>query len=474
MNHWGMFLEWLGRFYAALRWILPLGVTVHALRRKQDTAACTGWIGVCWIAPVIGTLLYMMFGINRVQRRARRLVDEHAWAGRETLAQYRHVAQGNMAHLARMLGRLTERPLMRGNTLRVLHDGDQAYPVMLEAINSAQSSVVLCSYIFRDDTIGRDFVAALIDAKARGVVIRVLVDGIGSGYFHCGVARSLRRAGIPCRRFMHSVWPWRMPFINLRNHRKILIIDGRYGFMGGLNIGAENVLRLKAKLPVADTHFAVQGPVVRQLAEAFARDWSFTTGEELQGEAYFPLVTPQGDMPMRVVTSGPDADLEKIEYGMLQAITLARRSVRLMTPYFVPDDRFSTVLTLAALRGVQVDVVVPRSSNHALIDYARDASLRPFLDAGCRVWMAAPPFNHSKLMVVDDEWSFVGSTNLDVRSLRLNFEINLEVYDEGVAQGLAQFIDSRPRQRLTHHDVDRRPIWVQLRNSALRLLMPYL
>ncbi|QDH23974.1 cardiolipin synthase [Neokomagataea tanensis] len=474
MNHWTTVREWLSHAYSVLRWVLPIAVTVHALRRKQDTAACTGWIGVCWIAPVIGTVLYLMFGINRVQRRARKLVDEHAWSGRETLGQYRHAAQGNMAHLARMLGRLTERPLMRGNSLQVLHDGDYAYPVMLEAIRHAQSSVVLCSYIFRNDRVGQDFVAELVRAKARGVSIRVLVDGIGSGYFRCGVKRALRRAGIPCRRFMHSVWPWRMPFINLRNHRKILIVDGRYGFMGGLNIGAENLLKSKVKSPVADTHFAVQGPVVRQLAEAFARDWSFTTGEELHGAIFFPQLTPQGDMPMRVVTSGPDADLEKIEYGMLQAITLARHSVRLMTPYFVPDDRFSTVLTLAALRGVHVDVVVPSSSNHVLIDYARDASMRPFLDAGCRIWMAAPPFNHSKLMVVDDEWSFVGSTNLDVRSLRLNFEINLEVYDTAVAQDLAAFIDSRTRRRLTHHDLDRRPLWAQLRNSALRLLMPYL
>lgn len=250
-----------------------------------------------------------------------------------------------------MLGRLTERPLMRGNSITCLHDGDNAYPVMLDAIGQAKTSIILCSYIFRDDKVGQRFAEALVAAKRRGVEVRVLVDGIGSGYFRCGIERRLKREEVACARFMHSVWPWRMPFINLRNHRKILVVDGTIGFMGGLNIGEENMLRLRTKLPVADTHFRLQGPIVHQLAVAFAWDWSFTTGEELEGERYLPEPSPVGDVPMRIVTSGPDTDLEKIEYGMLQAFSLARKHIWVMTPYFLPDDRFSTELILAALRG---------------------------------------------------------------------------------------------------------------------------
>lgn len=470
MKHWTV----VELVLTCLRWALPIMVTLHALRNKRNTSACAAWIGVCWIGPFLGTALYLMFGINRVHRRARKMMDHHSWEGRELLAKYRQVIEGDLAPLAKMLGRLTERPLMRGNSVKVLHDGDNAYPIMIEAIRQANTSIVLCSYIFRADRIGDQFVEALVDAHRRGVQVRVLVDGIGSGYFRCGIERRLRRDGVKCSRFMHSVWPWRMPFINLRNHRKILVVDGRVGFMGGLNIGEENMLRLRTKLPVADTHFQLRGPIVHQLSVAFAWDWSFTTGEELKGEPYLPEPLPVGDIPMRIVTSGPDADLEKIEYGMLQAITLAKKHVRLMTPYFLPDDRFSAALNLAALRGVVIDVVVPKSSNHAIIDFARDANLRPFLDAGCRVWMADPPFNHSKLMVVDDEWSFVGSTNLDVRSLRLNFEINLEIYDREVARDLSVFMDTHRKNRLTHHDIDRTPYLIQIRNSALRLFLPYL
>lgn len=470
MTHWTVFHI----LVQALRWILPLFVTVHALAHKRDTASCTAWIGICWIAPMLGTVLYLMFGINRVRRRAQKMVNRHLWEGRDPLAQYRQTVDGNLAPLSKMLGRLTERPLMRGNSLTCLHDGDNAYPVMLDAIGQAKTSIILCSYIFRDDEVGQRFAEALVAAKRRGVEVRVLVDGIGSGYFHCGIERRLKDEGVACARFMHSVWPWRMPFINLRNHRKILVVDGTVGFMGGLNIGEENMLRLRTKLPVSDTHFRLQGPIVHQLAVAFAWDWSFTTGEELEGERYLPEPSPVGDVPMRIVTSGPDADLEKIEYGMLQAFALARRHIWVMTPYFLPDDRFSTELILAALRGVVIDIVVPKSSNHALIDHARDANLRPFLDAGCRVWMADPPFNHSKLMVVDDEWSFVGSANIDMRSLRLNFEINLEIYDAGVAKELSCFMETHRRNRLTHHDLDSKPLVIQMRNSAIRLLLPYL
>lgn len=461
-------------FMIALRLSLALAVTLHVLRTKQNTAACAGWIGVAWLMPITGSLLYLMLGINRVRRLARRLVSDHHWRGRGMAYHAQHRAEGPFAPLARMIGKLTERPLLGGNAITCLHDGDNIYPRMLEDIATAQISVLLCSYIFRYDRIGIRFVEALAAAQARGVAVRVLVDGIGAGYFRSTVHKALRAHGIPCERFMHSLLPWQMPFLNLRNHRKILIVDGRIGFMGGLNIGEENLRRLRIKHPVADTHFRLEGPVVHQLSEAFAQDWSFTCGEQLDGETYFPELGRQGDIPMRVVTSGPDNDLEKIEFSMLQAITLARHSVSIMTPYFLPDERLVSELCLAALRGVRIDIILPRRSNHRLIDYARDASLTPFLQAGCHVWMNRPPFNHAKLMVVDDEWSFVGSTNIDARSLRLNFEINLEIYSAFVARELAGFMQKHRTGRLTHHALDSMSTLRKTRNAAMRLFMPYL
>jgi cardiolipin synthase A/B len=177
---------------------------------------------------------------------------------------------------------------------------------------------------------------------------------------------------------------------------------------------------------------------------------------------------------MRVVTSGPDADIEKIEFAIMQGVAMARRSIRLMTPYFLPDERLLTVLAMAAMRGVEIDIVVPEHSNHRLVDWARDANNGPLLEAGARIWLAKPPFNHSKLMVVDERWSLIGSANLDVRSLRLNFELNVEVYDADGARTLDAFICEHRHVRLTHHDLDKRRFPRRLRDQAARLMLPYL
>ncbi|PYD48020.1 cardiolipin synthase [Novacetimonas pomaceti] len=449
-------------------------VVIHVLLTKRDVGASIGWIGVTVLMPFTGGILYSMFGINRVRRRAKRMIGLHPWHSRTMTSRWRRAEEGRFAPLAEMVSKLTQRPLLAGNLVTPLHDGDSAYPQMLEAIGNAQNTVLLCSYIFRSDDIGHKFCNALIAAHQRGAQVRVLVDGVGSGYFHCGVARILERAGVPVGRFMHSMLPWRMPFINMRDHKKILVVDGRVGFMGGLNIGEENLTALHPTHPVSDTHFRIAGPVIHQLSEAFARDWTFTTGEELTADIFFPEQQSHGDSLTRIVTAGPDSDLEKIEYTMLQAISMARHSVRLMTPYFLPDDRFLTELALAALRGIEVDIVVPHHSNHVIIDWARSANLPRFLDSGCRVWQARPPFNHSKLMVVDRHWSFVGSSNLDVRSLRLNFEINLEAYDDALAATIDDFIAKHRHERLTHHDLDRRRLPIKLRDAFARLLLPYL
>lgn len=459
-----------------IRFVLVTGVALHILLTKRNTSSAIGWIGICILMPVLGTVLYVMFGINRVRRLAKKLVrsrSSHRFEDSHSSSWNREL-DGQFAPLALMVGKLTSRPLVGGNTITTLHDGDGAYPHMLQAIDNAEHSVLLCSYIFRNDQIGGEFIEKLIVAQKRGVQVRVLVDGIGSGYFLSPVYHRLRRAGVPCARFMHSLLPWRMPFINLRNHRKILVADGKIGFMGGLNIGDENLVSRNPPSPVSDTHFMLEGPVVKQLAEAIAWDWSFATQETLEGDIYFKEHKSTGESVARIVTAGPDTDLEKIEYTMLQAATLARRQIRLMTPYFLPGSRLMAELGLAALRGVQVDVVIPLRSNHLPLDWACAANIAPLLDSGVRVWWVNPPFNHSKLMVVDRAWSFVGSSNLDIRSLRLNFEINLETYDVAMAETLDDFICRHRNRRLTHHDLDKRNKLIQIRDATARLFMPYL
>ena len=345
---------------------------------------------------------------------------------------------------------------------------------MLAAIAGATRSVALSSYIFRKDETGRAFLDALEAAHARGVAVRVLVDGIGSGYFFATVYGGLRRRGVPVGRFMHSVLPWRMPFLNLRTHKKLLIVDGALAFTGGINIADENRLALDPPEPVRDVHFRIEGPVVAQLTAAFASDWAFTTDEEIEGADWFPSLEPREGSPARVVTSGPDADLRKIELVVLEAISCATRSIRLMTPYFLPSEVLVSALSLAALRGLTVDVIIPQASDHAIVDWATRAHVDPLLASDVRIWLDDPPFDHAKLLVVDEVWCFVGSANWDTRSFRLNFELNVEVYDTALAGRLDAFMREKMTVRLTRESLSRRGLPVRLRDAGVRLLLPYL
>ncbi|MCE4224456.1 cardiolipin synthase [Methylobacterium sp. C25] len=453
--------------------VLSLAVTMHVLLRKRVVGAAIGWIGLAWLAPVFGSAFYLILGINRVERRARKLKRKPSQQIDETPQPTAVVPEAYEA-LDRAVRAVTGLPTVAGTTIAVYRNGDEAYPAMLAAIESACTSVALSSYIFRDDEIGNAFIAALVAAKARGAEVRVIIDGIGSGYFRPAAWRHLTRAGVPAGLFMHSALPWRMPFLNLRSHKKLLIVDGRVAFTGGVNISDGNRLASKPVWPIRDTHFRVEGPVVEQFAQAFAADWAFVADEELEGECWLPTLEPVGNLTARVVTSGPDADIEKIATVILQAISCARSSIRLATPYFLPNELITNALGLAAARGISVDIVVPRRSDHHFVDYAMRAHVAPLLASGVRIWLDDPPFDHSKALVIDRCWSFIGSANWDSRSFRLNFELNVEVYDEELAGRLDDFIQSKQATQLTLADLDARALPVRLRDAAVRLLLPYL
>ena len=455
--------------------ILTVGVACHVLLNKREVAAATAWIGFTFIAPVWGTLFYFLFGINRVVRRAQKARPARTPRRRATDHHHSHDLPDHLEALERAVRRISGRKAERRNAVATFHDGDEAYPVMLDAIAGARNSVALSSFIMRHDGIGERFAQALRAAKGRGVEVRVLVDGIGSGYFS-PIKRRLDRLGVPAAQFMHSVLPWRMPFLNLRSHKKILVVDGRVGFAGGLNISDLNLLAGHPKTPVADTHFRFEGPVVTQLLDVFAHDWSFATGEDIEGERWFPDPdeVEAGEILARVVTAGPDQDLEKIRSVLMEACACAQTSIKVMTPYFLPGAETVSALTLAALRGVRVDVIVPRRSDHRFVDLAMRAHVAPLIEAGVRFWLGPAPFNHSKLMVVDKLWSFVGSSNWDMRSLRLNFEMNVEIYDEALALELDAFMVRHQQAKLKRRDLAARSLPVKLRDAALRLLLPYI
>jgi cardiolipin synthase len=462
----------LGELAAVAHIAIATSVTIHVLLYKRNIGTSISWMGIAWLSPFIGGILYYALGVNRVKRRAMRLRRErsHMFLVEEVAPDAPDA--GPLTPLEYAIGRLTGLSAETGNRISLMRNGDNTYPVMLAAIDAAEKSVGLASYIFRDDAAGMPFIQALIRAHRRGVAVRVLIDGIGGGYFRSGTYERLREAGVPVDRFLHSYVPWKTPFLNLRNHRKVLVIDGRLAFTGGINIGHENLLATNPPHPVRDTHFRLEGPVVEQLVEVFADDWVYETGEKLLDKAWFPALEPCGDSVARAVTSGPDEDMEQIEFAVLHAISCARRSIRVVTPYFLPPDVLTTALGLAAMRGIAVDIFVPEYSNHRVLDWARRVPLRSLVEAGCRVWLMPPPFDHSKLMCIDDTWSLIGSANWDTRSFRLNFELNVEIQDEVFTRMLMEAVPKGRALTLAEIEGDSFPL--KLRNNAARLLQPYL
>jgi len=468
---------------AGLTLLISVLASAHAVLHKRDVRAAVGWVGLAWLVPVLGGVLYVLLGINRIRRRARSLMLKQG-PGRfllppgvtpmkaETLSEP-HPEAASLTPLVRLGDAVVGQPLLPGNHITVLESRRDAYPAMLAAIDAARVSISLCSYIFDNDSAGRRFVEALGEAVRRGVEVRVLVDAVGSRYTWPPILGRLRRAGVRAARFLPSLMPYRLPFANLRNHRKLLVVDGRVGFTGGMNIRKHF---WPGEHAAVDLHFRVEGPVVGQLQETFAEDWAFTTRERLSGEAWFPPLASAGTVVARGIADGPDEDFETLRTVLLGALAIARTSVRIVTPYFLPDTALITALSVAALRGVQVDVILPEKGNLPLVQWASQAQLWQVLRPGCRVFLTAPPFDHTKLMVVDDAWSLIGSANWDPRSLRLNFEFNVECYDAALAAELNAVVEARLRHArpLTLEQVDARALPIRLRDGLARLLSPYL
>jgi cardiolipin synthase len=463
--------------------LVDVGVSCHAVLYKRDTRAAIAWVGFIWFVPVVGAILYLLFGINRIERRARQLRGRRPQPGSipvgcslaDGLDRALDPGVGHLRTLAKLVGDVTHRPLLSGNRVTPLVN-EAAYTNMLQAIHEAGSSISLTTYIFDNDPAGQLFLEALSSAVARRVEVRVIVDDVGARYTWPSIVRPLRRAGIPVARFLPKLIPWAFPYANLRNHRKIMVVDGRVGFTGGMNIREGHSAELKPRHPVDDVHFRVEGPVVTQLQEVFVDDWAFCTGEPLAGDRWFPPSAEAGAVFARGISDGPDDDFEKLRTTILGALACAQSSVTIVTPYFLPDSGLITALNITALRGVQVDILLPQVNNLRLVQWASTALLWQVLERGCRVWLSPPPFDHTKLMVVDGTWSLLGSANWDPRSLRLNFEFNLECYDRELAAGLERLIQLKLRRAkcLTLNDLDGRGLPFKLRDGVARLFSPYL
>ena len=480
-----VFASYWPHVLAALSIVLGGAAAIHAAMTKHDVRAAIGWVGVILLSPLIGALIYGFVGINRIRRETRmsRRRRQRKFGDFRELLSYlseeeRYVARfgPRMASLRRLGDRVTGMDLVSGNRIELLGTGDETYAAFIKAIDGARRSIVLETYIFDNDTIGRTVADRLIAAHQRGVAVRVLIDAVGARYSVPSIIGHLSGGGVTVASFNGAVISGlRLPYANLRTHRKILVVDREIGFVGGMNIRDAFVGPEAAH----DTHFRVTGPVVSDFFAVAAADWHFDTGEVLKGDVWsaerVPATEAEGAL-VRPVITGPDGSIETNHKLLMGAFSVAERSIRIMSPYFLPDAAFLAALATAARRGVEVEIVVPSKNNLAIVARAMMGQFRSVIRDGCRVYQGGGRFDHSKLLVVDGRWAFVGSSNMDSRSLRLNFEIDLEVHDEAFALEVDQRITASRNSgsELTVDEISGRPFVLRLIDRVLWLGSPYL
>ena len=478
MQHWQTVIALLVTFAG-------LAAAVHALLNKREPRAALGWLALCVLVPIIGPLLYIVFGINRVHAVARRL---HLYGERIPGKGGFPPAPSNTPEwlypLVRLSGSLQHWPMTTGNSVVELHNGEQAYPAMIATIEGAHKRLYLSSYIFDTNATGKRFADALAAAVERGVDVKVLVDGIGELYSWPRIGRLLRKRKIAVRRFAPpSLVPPSLR-INLRNHRKILVADGITAFAGGMNIGdrhlqsTDSASRRSRDHRVVDIHFRFDGAVAAQLEQVFLEDWAKTGGDVTEpttdSEAAFGP-TP-GEALCRVLTDGPGEDMDKLIAVLTGAVSAARDRVLVMTPYFLPPRELIGAMVAASLRGVDVTVILPEKNNLPAVHWASQRMLWELLRWGVRVYYQPGDFAHSKILIIDEDYAQIGSANIDPRSLRLNFELAVEIIDRDFVSRLVTHclsVKSRSRE-ITNTDLERLSLPVRLRNSLAWLFSPYL
>lgn len=459
--------------FAILHVLFAIVSVLHILLFKSNPRAALGWLAFVVVFPLAGPVVYWLFGVNRVRRKAQG-EGIFSWTEQGTLPEFSHRASAD--GLRNVGWHVVGREPVANNEVMALSDGEAAYPAMLAAIAGAREEVLLSTYIFDRDTTGGRFVRALADAVQRGVRVCVLVDDIGRRHSLPTIVGLLRRHQVPVRTFM----PLRLLppslSINLRNHRKALLVDAQTGFVGGMNIGDRHLVKGLTASPTRDLHFQLRGPVLGDLRAVFAEDWLSAKGAPL------PLLVRPAELgeearcDCRVVADGPDEQLDHLSLLIEGVISAARHRVTIVTPYFLPERRLIGALQSAALRGVVVSVLIPQDNNWPLVRWALGNSLWELLIAGVCVYEQPAPFAHTKCLLVDDEYVLIGSTNLDPRSLRLNFELGVEVFDAQFASSVSDLVARMIARAhpITRTSVSERALLTRLRDALAALLTPYI
>lgn len=470
-------------FLAALALFHVAGVlsALDALFTARSSQGSIAWVMSMITFPYVAVPLYWVFGRNRFVGyvAARREGSAEIELLRAAMEQHRTgrcpLAPG-VADTCRVLERLAGMPFTAGNQAELLVNGQDTFEAIFQAIDKAERYVLVQFFIIHDDGLGRKFQSRLMATARRGVRVLLLFDEVGCHKLPAGYLGALRAAGVDARAF-NTTKGWRNRFqINFRNHRKIVVVDGHEAFVGGLNVG-DDYMGVSARFgPWRDTHLRCQGPSATMVQLSFIEDWYWAAQKELPDLDWNIQAAPKGGMDVLVLPSGPADVLETYNLAFIQLIHTARRRLWIVSPYFVPGKEVTCALQLAALRGVDVRVMLPLKPDHKLVYLASFSYLAELADLGVKFFRYKPGFLHQKVVLVDDDLACVGTANCDNRSFRLNFEITLAVVDQNFVRNVeAMLIQDFVRcQPATAEDYDRRWLGFKAAVQLARLLSPIL
>jgi cardiolipin synthase A/B len=483
---WLLSLKVAGIFF----WAVALALVPLVLVRRKEPSSTIAWILALVFLPAVGTLLFLLFGRDRVRWPAKRKREldavvraqlEEARKGSDEAARISQApepASPLERALFRLGAELTHRRATEGNKVDVLTDGNATYDALGAAIDAAKHHVHAQYYLIRDDATGAWFRDRLVAAAQRGVAVRLLLDGFGCFALGASWKKPLRKAGAKVGEFLPMRSVLLQP-VNLRNHRKIVVVDGELAFTGGFNVGDEYRGQMAGVGAWRDVHLRIEGPAAGELQRVFFQDWAFATGEAIPAEGYFPAThLARGTATVAIVPSGPDTRTEAIHRLFFGAIAGAEREVLVTTPYFVPTESLVVAMEVAAMRGVDIKLVLPMPghSNHTVTMHAGRSFYTPLLEAGVNVLEYELGMVHAKTLVADRQVSLVGSANMDLRSFRLNFEIHALVHDAATAGAVCAAFKSYEvkSQRVALDAWNARSWTLKLKEGAARLVSPML
>lgn len=475
------------RLFTALFTITTILVSILIILDNRNPSRTVAWLLALIFLPVIGIFLYLYIGQNHrkkktfIKKRKQDYKVVHNLLYHQIdFTDYGEFLKKNFydtrGKVAPLLLNNSEAPITVNNEATVLINGYETFREMLKSINEAKHHIHMEYFIIKDSDIGRRFQRALIKKAKEGLEVRIIYDAVGCWRLKENFFGPLKEAGVKLKPFLPVTLPFFGNRLNYRNHRKILVVDGKIGFVGGINIGDEYLGKNKKMGFWRDTHLRLKGEAVYLLQVIFLRDWFFVSKEELEEGAYFPKQGSCGQQMIQITSSGPDSYWESIHQAYFSAITTANKSVFITTPYLVPDESVLMALKTAAIRGIDVRILLPGRPDHRTVFWASKSHFMELLEAGVKIYQYQKGFVHSKVFIVDENFSSVGTANLDIRSFHLNFEVNAFIYDEGVAKKLKKsfYQDLQESKQILLKDYSQRPLHHRFIESVARLFSPIL